>query len=247
MWTIWLLFDRATAAPSPAGIEAAWRSAADAIAAAGPIAFELTAADAGVIATGAPVAHRVESPAGSFATGAVWVGAPIHAAWIAIQDAKDRPLGRDLIHEALPGETVGHRQVYMRIPLPWPVADRQWVATFDDNRRLAEVSGMGVWQRRWTLADPALAPHPHKGAVWIPASEGAWTMLPAEGGTLCVFSVRTELGGAIPDAVSNALAMSTVKGGLDKLVAHATDMVTHYRGAHERICAPDGAPIALYP
>ena len=78
-------------------------------------------------------------------------------------------------HEVLPGETPGHRLTYMHMPLPWPVADRQWVTELTNNRALFDATGGQVWQRRWTLADAALALHPSPDAIWLEASEGAWT------------------------------------------------------------------------
>jgi hypothetical protein len=175
------------------------------------------------------------------------VEAPVRDAWIAVQDSRDRPLGRELHHETLPGETPGHRRVYMHIPLPWPVADRQWVAEFANNASLFHASDGAIWQRRWTLADPSLAPHPDPDATWLPASEGQWTLILVGGGTLCLFTVRTDLGGSIPAAISDTLAMRTVKNGLERLVEHATTMPAHYRAAHEVTSAPDDAPIPLYP
>ena len=120
MW--WLLAAVAGAATTMEGLETAWTAVAPSIAAHGPIPLSLAAADFADLAEGQAVAHRVDTDAGSFATGAVWVEAPTAAAWIAVQDSKDRPLGRDMHHEVLPGETPGHRLTYMHMPLPWPVA-----------------------------------------------------------------------------------------------------------------------------
>jgi len=245
---MWLLLATAARAATTAGsLEAAWSADAPSIAKHGPIPIELSAEDYAELAVGESVAHRVDTETGSFATGAVWVEAPVSAAWIAIQDSKDRPLGRDLFHEVLPGETPGHRLTYMRMELSWPVSDRQWVAELAHNRALFDATGGRVWQRRWTLADPALAPHPTEDAIWLPASEGAWTLIGVDGGTLCLFAIRTEMGGAIPESISRSFAISTVKKGLGALVTNASDMPTHYRGDHEVVVTPDNVPIPLSP
>jgi len=244
---MWWLATVADASPTAESLRAAWTAEASAVAAHGPIPLELTAADYADLAAGESVAHRVDTETATFATGAVWVEAPMTAAWIAIQDSKDRPLGRDLFHETLPGETPGHRQTYMRMALPWPMSDRQWVADLAHNRPLFDATGGRVWQRRWTLADPALAPHPDPDAVWLEASEGAWTFVAVDGGTLCLFAIHNELGGAIPSSISRSFATSTVKNGLKTLVIHATDMPTHYRGGHDVVVTPDNAPIPLSP
>jgi hypothetical protein len=245
MWS--LVVALAQAAPTAAAIQADWDAVAPAVAANGATPVHFSAADYAALAAGDTAVHRVDAAAGSFATGAIWVEAPISQAWIAIQDARDRPLGRDMINEWLPGETPARRQVYMRMPLPWPVADRQWVADFTQNKALFDATSGRVWQRRWTLGDPALAPHPDPDAIWTPANEGAWTLLTTSGGTLCILAIHTDVGGSLPTAISQGLAVSSLKSTLRTLATHAADMPGHYRGSHEIVHAPDGAPVPLAP
>jgi hypothetical protein len=233
----------AAAAPELAELRAAWSRDAAAIAADGTVPLALEASDLEALSRGGTVSRRLDTADGAFALGAAWLEAPIAAAWIAAQDAKDRPLSTGMHHEWLAGGDALTRFVYMVLPLPWPVTDRQWVAEFRVNRALYEATDGRVWQRGWTLADPSLAPHPDPDATWLTASTGAWTMLPAGDGTLAVFGVRTVLGGSIPPAISQTWAVSSLKGMLRGLAEKAAAVPEHYDAAHERVLRPDGVPL----
>src|SRR5688500_13286661 len=168
----------ALAAPDPAALAGAWRGAADDVAAHGAVPVALAQDDFAELARGAVVAHRADAPDGAYATGAVWLPVPVELAWVAVQDPAHRPIGRAAAEERLPSEP-SRRRVYLKLALPWPLADRQWVAELTNNRALYDASGGRIWQRRWQLADPSLAPAPDPDAVWVEENQGAWTLVPA--------------------------------------------------------------------
>jgi hypothetical protein len=229
-------------APDAAALQAAWDRDRASIAAHGHGApITLGERDFAALARGDAIARRVDSGDGAFATGAAWVPGPIAAAWIALQDAGDRPLSSGAVHEWLPGATPTSRQTYMRIDLPWPVSDRQWVAEFRANGDLYATTDHRVWERSWAIADPALAPHPDPDAMWIREATGAWTLLDVGDGCLAIFAVRTVLGGSIPTEITQAWAVTTVKNTVRKLVERAPTVAEHYGSAHTPMYTPDGA------
>lgn len=242
-----LLLSHALAAPDVVELERAWTTDADAIAAHGAVPTALDHGDLARLAAGEVVVHRVDTPGGAFATGAVWVSTPIAAAWVTVQDQHHRPLGRPAAEERLPADESGHRRVYVRLSLPWPVADRQWVAELSDNRALFAATDGRVWQRRWGLADPDLAPNPSDGAAWVQENTGAWTLLPVGGGTLCVIAVRSVPGGTIPKEITQPFTTRGLGGMLRRLAELAPTAMSHYRPGHEPILAPDGRPVPFGP
>lgn len=234
----------AHAAPDPAALHAAWsRDAATIAADSASIPTALTSRDLDALAAGDVVAHRVDSDRGAFAVGATWVDAPIEGPWICVQDARDRPLSTSVRNEWLPGETHTRRLVYMDLALPWPIADRQWVSDLHANRVLFDGTDGRVWQRAWRVADRTLAPDPDPKAVWMTTNTGAWTLLPAAGGTLVLFSVRALLGGDIPAFLSQVGAVARLKGTLRMLSEYTATVAAHYGPAHHPVYAPDGRRI----
>ena len=236
----------APALPAASDLERAW--AVDAVAVGrGEVPVSLGRADFEELAAGEVVVHRVDTPGGAFATGAVWLPVPIGAAWVAVQDQLDRPLGRAAAEERLPTNVPGVRRVYLRLDLPWPVNDRQWVAELTDDVALFEATDGRVWRRRWTLADPGLAPNPSPDAVWMEENTGSWTLLPAGGGTLCVLSVRSVPGGTLPKEITQTWAVRSLGGMLKTLARLAPGTMAHYREGHEPVLAPDGRQVPFGP
>lgn len=226
--------------PDAASLQAAWERDSAAVEALGPgVPMSFTDHDFVALARGEAISRRLDTPEGAFATGAMWIAAPIAATWIATQDAGDRPLSSSN-HEWLPGATPTMRHTYMRVDLPWPISDRQWVAEFRANSAVYAATDRRVWQRSWTLADRALALHPDPDAMWITEATGAWTLLDTGEGALAVFAVRTVLGGSIPPSLSQTWAVSTLKNTLRKLAEQAPTVPEHYDAAHTPMYAPDG-------
>lgn len=234
----------AAAAPDAAGIEAAWLADADAIARHGAVPATLEAADFHVLARGDVVVHRADTPEGAWATGAVFLPVAIGDAWIAVQDQQHRPIGRTAEEEVLPTSTPGSKRVYLRLALPWPVSDRQWVADLTSNGALFAATDGRVWQRRWTLGDRALAPHPADDAVWMEENTGGWTLLPAGDGTLAVMVVRSAPGGSLPREITQSWATSSLAGMLRRLREVAPGTRAHYDAGHEPVLGPDGRPLS---
>ncbi len=237
----------AWAAPASAVLEEAWQADIAALHASG-VGGNLAAADFVVLAKGNPVVHHVDTPEGSFAVAAIWIPTALPMAWIAVQDARDRPLSNGVVQEWLPGGVLGGaRQIYMRLDLPWPVADRQWVSDLGPDAALFAKTEGRVWRFSWTLADPALAPNPLADAVWVEENRGSWTLLGVEGGTLCVLSVRSLVGGSIPAAVSQSFARSTLQRTLRTLAEFGPGTAAHYRAPHPVLHTPDSGVVPLTP
>lgn len=233
---MWLLSSIALAAPGPDVLAAAWSHTGEA---------PLTAADLATLATGEPVAHRVDAESQAAATAWIWVDAPVAETWVAIQDAAHRPLGR-ADTQFLPGDTPGRRKVYVRLDLPWPVADRQWLAEYVSDAEAWAGTGGKVWRRTWSLVDPVEAPDPDPSAVWVTENRGRWTLVAAGEGTLACVSVHTAFGGAVPREISQTWATGSLKRMLRTLAAIAPEMATHYDAGHAVVYAPDGTPIAPF-
>lgn len=242
---MWCLLVSVASAADPRALQAAWERDAGAIGEHGVVpAFALDTADFEALATGEPIARRTDTADGAFASGAIFVEAPIEAVWVAIQDAPHEPPSA-VTFERL-AQDGARRQVYMRLDLPWPLADRQWVADLDANADLHAAAGGRVWQRHWTLADPALAPAPDPAALWVSTNRGGWTLIACDGGTLALFTVRTVLGGSIPAGIAQTWATRTLADGMTTMAARARAMPEHYCGDHEPVVMPDGKVLARW-
>ena len=77
-------------------------------------------------------------------------------------------------------------------------------------------------------------------------NEGGWTLVPAAGGVIVVYQVRTDIGGNIPDELVLHYALST----LDELIEHVGELAarapSHYRAGHYDIVRPDGARVPAW-
>lgn len=238
---MWSWVGIAAAAP-PADLAQRWDDVADEIRDQSPVPVPLSAADIARLGEGAIPASRYDTPSGSYATGALWVDAPLDAVWVVLQDAPHDPPSRVTL-ERLPAPA-GLRRVYMRLDLPFPLSDRQWVAEVRTNRGLYDATGGVVWQREWSLGDPASAPHADPSGVWVQESRGAWTLMEVEGGTLVLFSVRSKLGGALPESITNTFAVAEVRTAMAQLAHRASTLSGHYVSGHEVVLRPDGTAVA---
>jgi hypothetical protein len=229
----------ALATPGSAALASAWTT--DEAQLRLPVA--LVADDFDVLATGEPVAHRIDTDSGAYAVGAMWIAASPASVWVTLQDTRHRPIMAGANSTWLPGETPTHRDVYMLLDLPWPVSDRQWVGDFRAATAAYDATSGRVWQRRWTVGDPALASAPDPDAIWVETNEGAWTLIAVDGGTLCVLSIRTVLGGAIPTDLAQSWAKGSMKSTMRTLGELAPGTAAHYAAGHVVIYDPDGVAL----
>jgi hypothetical protein len=209
-----------------------------------PVPVPFAEADAAELLAGRPTAHRFDTDGGAYATGAVWIDAPIEAVWIAIQDAPHDPPGRMTF--ARLDAPAGMRRVHATLDLPYPLADRQWVSDVTTAKRLYDATGGQVWQRQWSMGDPTLVVAPDPKAAWLTENRGAWTLVDADGGTLALFSVRTVLGGLIPQPIAQAWAIGTIKSSMTDLAVRAKGMPAHYVAGHEVVRTPEGGVIPYW-
>lgn len=237
---LWLVSSAALAAP-PADLARRWEVHAATIARLSEVPVPLGPDDLAELAQGQPVARRYDTAAGAYATGAVWIDAPIEAVWIALNDGPHDPPSRVSLTR-LPTQAP-MRRAYMLLDLPFPLADRQWVVDVRTNTALYEATDGAIWQRQWDLGDPTLAPAPDPKAVWVEENRGSWTLMSAEEGTLVLFSVRSVLGGAVPASIAQSWAAGTLKTALGRLVERGQSIPSHYAADHERVLTPSGEAI----
>lgn len=231
-------------AASPAEVRDAWTRDADARAAHAVLPVRLTEADFTTLAAGKAVTRREDLADGAYAVGAILVHAPKEAVWVAIQDGPhfpDPPVSVTWLPS--PAAT---RRVYMYLDLPAILSDRQWVAQFAVNAPLAAASGDRVWQRSWKVADPSLATNPNPDAVWVGTNTGAWTLVPVGADTLVVFSVRTVLGGMLPEWLTGRWAVGTLDEALGRLEGRAQGIPKHYDHSHVAVVRPDGTDLPAW-
>ncbi|MCB9758399.1 MAG: hypothetical protein H6739_01030 [Alphaproteobacteria bacterium] len=254
MWLSLLTAAWAADPPTPEALASAWAAVTPVIAAEGRLPLPpLSAKHWQDIADGEVVKLRMDGGAGADrAVGVGWLPYPIDAVWVGVLDDVHDDLVSGLSETWLPGTVPGHKVLYQHLDLPRPFSDRHWVIIIENTRRLYAVSGGAVWERTWDLdprGDAALQDVPpgfvegFDTAIVTPVNEGGWYLVPAEGGVLVVYQVRTVVGGNIPDELIVRYALAT----LDELIAHVGELAArapnHYVGDHYGIVRPDGAEI----
>lgn len=238
-----LLCSLAAHAQPPSDLPERWAAVSKIVGEKSAIPVPFGADDLAEVTSGRTIARRYDTPSGAYATGAIYIDAPIEAVWIAINDGPHDETSRVSIERlASPPDL---RRVYSRIDLPFPLTDRQLVVEIRTNAPLHSATGGEIWQRQWSLGDPSLAPQATSDGIWIDESRGAWTLLDAGEGTLALFSLRSVLGGSVPAAISQTWAVATLKGTLDRLARRAQAMPSHYVVGHEVVLTPAGVGIPL--
>lgn len=252
------LLPLALAAPSPQALEATWRAVTPTISQAGRLPVpSLSAADFQALSEGEILKQRAEKKGEvDRAFGIGWLPYSIDAVWIGVLDDVHDDLVSGLTETWLPGSSSAHKILYQHLDLPMPVSDRHWVIVIENTRGLYTASQGKVWERTWDLdprGDAALALVPAglvedpASAIVTPVNDGGWYLVPAEGGVLVVYQVRTAIGGNIPDELVVQYAMST----LDELITHVGELAarapSHYRAGHYAITRPDGSAIPPWP
>ncbi len=207
----------------------------------------LTGTDLEQIAAGRVVRRRLRVEGTDVAVGAMWSDQPIDALWLAILDDKHFKLVDGLFEEQLPGTAAGRKVLFQHIDLPWPFRDRQWVLEIDNNGALFEHTDGAVWERTWTLSDPAQARSAREDALWVSLNDGGWQIYSWPDGALLVYQVRASMDGWITDDLVTRYAMSTLERMLRDIDGRAAGMAEHYDHAHTRLLRPDGSKILSLP
>lgn len=244
MWLGWLALAVA-APPDRATLSAAWEAWRPALDTRARYAFRFDDAEWEELAAGRVARRRERLDGTDRVLGVVWVNAGLDTTWLAIHDPHGTTI-EDMVHEELPGSTVGRRYLYQRIGLPWPLAARQWVIEVVDNYPLAETTGGRFWERSWTLSDRRGATNEAPNAVWLPVNEGGWFLAEAAGGTLLGYHVRTSVGGIVPEEAALRWSFSTIEGLLTRIAERTTWVRGHYVGDHVPIGRPDGSPVPTF-
>lgn len=239
---IWLSASVALAVP--ADLADQWAAVEPEIRARTGVPVPLSPDDLATIAAGGAVASRFDTDRGAYATGAVWVDAPVDQVWLVVNDGEHAPGGRTTLR-VLPAPD-GIRRVHLTLALPFPIADRQWVSNIVPSRELYEATGGRVWQRTWSLADASLAEEPDN-AVWLKENRGAWTLVDVGDGTLLMFTVRTVLGGLLPASITQGWAVRSLRDNFEETATRASAMPAHYEGEHRVIRNPGGGEITRWP
>ena len=86
-----LVATAALAAPDADTLRARWAEHAALITALSPVPVGLRESDFAPLARGRAVTHRVNTSDATYATGAIWVAAPVQAPWIVLSDAPHAP------------------------------------------------------------------------------------------------------------------------------------------------------------
>ncbi|MSP56732.1 MAG: hypothetical protein EXR69_14195 [Myxococcales bacterium] len=135
------------------------------------------------------------------------------AIWLAITDDHPVDVVSGLTQVAWAGSWTGDKLLYQRLDLPWPFADRQWVARTETN---SAMGGSGVWERAWANAPERLPEARSKtdvsafdGAISIPVNRGSWILLDlTHGETLAIYQAQVRLGGELPAGAADQYAES---------------------------------------
>ena len=210
----------------------------------GQLSATLSESDLVALSQGRMVKHRERIAGPDHAWGVAWSTEPREALWIAILDDTHDTIVEGLREQQLPGTTPDRKLLFQHLDLPWPFEDRQWVLEIVNNPTIYTASGGDIWERVWTLAPESLATDPAPDAIWTPENDGGWLLMEAAGGTLMVYQVRGDIGGAIPDDLVTRYALSTLDDMLDHVMDRAAIIPAHYDAAHFAMRRPDGTDIA---
>jgi hypothetical protein len=243
---MWLLCAAAWATPDASALAASWERWRPQLDQSARYPFRFDQGEWGEVARG-EVAKRRERLEGTDRVLAVtWIDANLDTTWLSIQDPHDVSV-EGIVYEVLPGSTTDRRFAYQRISLPWPFTSRQWVIEIVNNLPLQQATGGLVWERSWTLSDRRDAKNVAESAVWLPVNEGGWYLVESGGGTLLLYHVRTAVGGVVPEEAALRWAFSTLDKLLTRIEERTTWIRTHYKGDHEPIFRPGGAPVPVFP
>lgn len=230
--------------PDAASMKATWAAHET-----GPISQTVAFTDAEweKLARGQVVKRRDREDGVDRAVGAMWTAAAQDHLWLAMQDEEHWNSVAGYAEEDLPGSIFVDRQLYQRIGLPWPFADRQWVINVRSNLELLAWSEGAVWERHWVLSDRKDVTIADENAVWVPINQGAWVLAAMPHGNLLIYHVRADPGGSFPENAGTQWALWTIGGMLNDMAQRATEeMPNHYVEGHTGIERMDGTLIGFF-
>jgi len=174
------------------------------------------------------------------------------AVWVAILDDAHNGLSERITEHQLSGSSPGKKRLYQHLSLPYPLADRHWVLNILTDIPLYKASNGAIWRRAWDLdplgeavfeslnaTDKALI---QKG-VWTPKNQGEWLILPVEESSLVIYRGLFDIGGRVPESISQAVGSQSALDLFNELEVLAEKVPTHYTAQHAPILAPTGQNI----
>ncbi len=203
----------------------------------------LTTADFERVASGEIAKRRIQEDGPDRAMGLMWTPIERNRIWVAVLDDIHDTVVSNLVERRLEKSDAGHKRLYQRLVLPWPLTDRQWVIEVWNNTSLATATKGRIWERPWDLAAPDLMPDPDPDAIWVPMINGSWFLMEVGGGTLIAYSARTTIGGSIPSDLVTRWALATLDEMLEHIAARAAVIDAHYPPKHEPVLGGDNIPV----
>ncbi len=239
-----LLSSLAAATPDAAALTALWQTHRASIERLGTMPVSLREKDLASLAAGETVTRVITTEDGVWAMGAIWLDSPPLHLWVVAHDRTDRSMSKGSVtNTELPTTAPYWRITHAVLDLPWPITDRQWVALHMVNKALLDATQGAVWERTFTLGDPALTATPDPDAVWLGDGGSGWVMVAGEGGTLAIFSARSVSVAGIPEELLGRWALSQIRSSFVRMRAYVGDITEHYSTSHAVIPDPWGRPI----
>lgn len=234
-------------------LESVWARAQSALASPSSMVLpQLSSREWGRVAEGEVVAKGWEAegrPDG--VTGVFLLSLPLESLWMAVLDDVHNDLASGLRERQLSAPDAGMKELYQRLELPAPFADRHWVLHIQ-SVEITGTPGERRWQRRWDI-DPAgeervldLPSSWQPGeeeVIWTPVNDGAWLFLELEEAVLIVYQARTEVEGWIPNRLVSAFTRGGLEDMRDRLSRAALEAPGHYDAHHLPIRDAGGRPL----
>lgn len=186
------------------------------------------------------------------------MGRPRTALWIAALDP-DAPISGIFHDYRLEYDGQGGSRWCVYLDLPWPLADRMWVADLSKNIDMARAADGYFWEHRWDLtpggrellrevvADGKLDDitlDAVDDAIYLPVNRGGLIAVPYdEETTLIIYHLSTVVGGFIPDAMVRLFSREQIDSFLDAIERSSAGIYEHYTPTHERVYSGAGDPI----
>jgi hypothetical protein len=188
-------------------------------------------------------------PEGS--TGVFLLSHSLETVWLALLDDVHNDLASGLRERQLSAPDAAVKELYQRLDLPRPFADRHWVLQIQ-SVEITETPGARRWLRRWDIDPagedrvldlPASWQPGEEEVIWTPVNDGAWLLLELEASVLVVYQARTEVEGWIPNRLVSAFTRGGLEDMRDRLSRAAGEAPDHYGADHFPIRDAGGRPL----